>query len=62
MTALKNTYLMPVMFIGHGSPMNAVISNSFTSHLSAAGKDEPAEYFHEGFYYSTLSMRCLRFS
>jgi 4,5-DOPA dioxygenase extradiol len=32
---------MPVVFIGHGSPMNAVRSNPFTQALSALGKSLP---------------------
>jgi 4,5-DOPA dioxygenase extradiol len=34
----SHNVIMPVLFIGHGSPMNAVMSNTFTEHLSAAGK------------------------
>jgi 4,5-DOPA dioxygenase extradiol len=32
---------MPVLFIGHGSPMNAVRDNSFTRRLSVWGKSIP---------------------
>lgn len=32
---------MPVLFIGHGSPMNAVANNSFTQALSTAGQKLP---------------------
>lgn len=31
--------LMPVLFIGHGSPMNAIEENNFTRALAAAGKE-----------------------
>lgn len=29
----KNGYLMPVLFIGHGSPMNGIEDNEFSRHL-----------------------------
>ncbi len=34
---------MPVLFIGHGHPMNAILDNSFTQHLSSLGTkmDQP---------------------
>jgi 4,5-DOPA dioxygenase extradiol len=32
---------MPVIFIGHGSPMNALADNAFTRRLSAWGKELP---------------------
>jgi 4,5-DOPA dioxygenase extradiol len=32
---------MPVLFIGHGSPMNAIMDNEFTRSLSAWGKRLP---------------------
>lgn len=32
---------MPVLFIGHGSPINIVLSNGFTRHLSDLGKRIP---------------------
>jgi 4,5-DOPA dioxygenase extradiol len=32
---------MPVLFIGHGSPMNIVLDNSYTRSLSALGKSLP---------------------
>ena len=32
---------MPIVFVGHGSPMNAVQKNSFTDFLSAFPKDLP---------------------
>ena len=33
--------LMPVLFIGHGSPMNMVLENNFTRHLRALGSSLP---------------------
>ncbi len=36
------TMKMPVLFIGHGSPMNIVLDNTFTRSLAALGK-QPAE-------------------
>lgn len=33
---------MPVLFIGHGSPMNAIANNDFTRSLNALGKKIPA--------------------
>lgn len=33
---------MPVLFVGHGSPMNAVRQNAFTRSLNAAGRALPA--------------------
>jgi 4,5-DOPA dioxygenase extradiol len=32
---------MPVLFIGHGSPMNIIADNAFTRHLNALGKHLP---------------------
>lgn len=32
---------MPVLFIGHGSPMNSILDNSYTRGLSALGKSLP---------------------
>jgi 4,5-DOPA dioxygenase extradiol len=32
---------MPALFIGHGSPMNVVLKNDFTRHLSDLGKKLP---------------------
>lgn len=37
MTAEK----MPVLFIGHGSPLNIILNNRFTRSLSALGKKLP---------------------
>lgn len=34
----KSTPTMPVLFIGHGSPMNAIEQNAFTQHLQQLGK------------------------
>jgi len=36
-----NTEKMPVLFIGHGSPMNMVLSNAFTRHLAELGRTLP---------------------
>jgi 4,5-DOPA dioxygenase extradiol len=33
------TKKMPVVFLGHGSPMNAIATNDFTKRLSRLGKD-----------------------
>ena len=35
---LPNTEKMPVVFIGHGHPMNALYDNNFTQSLAALGK------------------------
>ncbi|MEC5146157.1 4,5-DOPA dioxygenase extradiol [Chitinophaga sp. 212800010-3] len=35
----KSTHRMPVMFIGHGNPMNGISDNAFTHALSKMGKD-----------------------
>jgi len=32
---------MPVLFVGHGSPMNAIESNAFTRALEKLGQDLP---------------------
>ncbi len=32
---------MPVLFIGHGSPMNIVLDNTFTRSLAALGRSLP---------------------
>ena len=32
---------MPLLFVGHGSPMNAVIDNGFTRRLVRLGKELP---------------------
>ena len=37
----NNTGRMPVIFIGHGSPMNAIEINAFTLSLQALGKNIP---------------------
>ncbi|SHG75514.1 4,5-DOPA-extradiol-dioxygenase [Pedobacter caeni] len=34
-------YLMPVLFIGHGSPMNGIEDNEFSSKWAAVAKDIP---------------------
>lgn len=45
MTALKNNssnnQRMPAVFIGHGSPMNALANTAFTKHLTALGESIP---------------------
>ncbi|UKN01092.1 4,5-DOPA dioxygenase extradiol [Paracrocinitomix mangrovi] len=38
---LPTTKKMPVMFVGHGNPMNAVEDNSFTQGWAASVKDMP---------------------
>lgn len=37
----KKSQKMPVLFIGHGSPMNAIAENNFTRTLNALGKRLP---------------------
>ena len=37
----KDTERMPALFIGHGSPMNAIQQNAFTQALTKAGKELP---------------------
>jgi 4,5-DOPA dioxygenase extradiol len=37
----ENTQRMPVLFIGHGSPMNGIENNPFTHSLQQLGKDLP---------------------
>jgi 4,5-DOPA dioxygenase extradiol len=37
----KTTEQLPVMFIGHGSPMNAIADNAFTKSLSRTGNNLP---------------------
>lgn len=37
----KSTAKMPVLFLGHGSPMNAIADNQFTRTLGALGKKIP---------------------
>ncbi|WP_306350884.1 4,5-DOPA dioxygenase extradiol [Flavobacterium sp. '19STA2R22 D10 B1'] len=42
MTAsFSNTTKMPVLFLGHGSPMNAIEENEFTRNWNAIGKSLP---------------------
>jgi 4,5-DOPA dioxygenase extradiol len=36
---IKSSELMPVFFIGHGSPMNAIETNPFTKSLEALGRE-----------------------
>lgn len=40
-TKIKPQKLMPVMFIGHGSPMNAIEDNIFSKEWQAIGKNLP---------------------
>lgn len=55
------THLMPVLFIGHGHPMNALLDNNFTQALTQLGKnlEKPtaalvisAHWFTKGTYVS----------
>ncbi|MBY0412681.1 MAG: 4,5-DOPA dioxygenase extradiol [Bdellovibrionales bacterium] len=43
MAAIKNysSKKMPALFIGHGSPMNAIQENNFTKHLRSLGESLP---------------------
>jgi 4,5-DOPA dioxygenase extradiol len=38
---MSSEKLMPVVFIGHGSPMNAIADNAFTQSLHKLGQDLP---------------------
>ncbi|WP_165023317.1 4,5-DOPA dioxygenase extradiol [Dysgonomonas sp. ZJ279] len=38
---LENTHSMPVLFVGHGSPMNAIENNLFTDEWIRLGKELP---------------------
>lgn len=40
-STLEDTHPMPVLFIGHGSPMNAIEDNLFTRSWKQLGKDLP---------------------
>lgn len=37
----SNTKKMPTLFLGHGSPMNAIENNDFTQSLQKLGKSLP---------------------
>jgi 4,5-DOPA dioxygenase extradiol len=37
----QHSQKMPLLFLGHGSPMNALASNSFTQTLNGLGKSLP---------------------
>ena len=37
-TSFSNTDAMPVLFLGHGSPMNAIEENEFVAGFRAMGK------------------------
>lgn len=39
---MSNNPLMPVLFVGHGSPMNAIEDNEFSQAWAAAGRALPA--------------------
>lgn len=41
LTYLKSTPKMPVVFIGHGNPMNAILDNSFSRTWKLLGKQLP---------------------
>ncbi len=41
LTSSKKTAKFPVVFLGHGSPMNAIADNNFTKTLNLLGKDLP---------------------
>lgn len=40
-TLPKQDYLMPVLFIGHGSPMNGIEDNEFSNQWAAMARDIP---------------------
>ncbi|MBW6501130.1 MAG: hypothetical protein K0B05_07025 [Bacteroidales bacterium] len=40
-TALRNTPKMPVLFLGHGSPMNAIEENEFVEGFRKTEKSIP---------------------
>src|SRR6188508_1448079 len=41
MLSEKSTAPMPVLFIGHGSPMNAIEHNAYTQRLNKLGSELP---------------------
>ena len=41
MSSASPSQIMPVLFLGHGSPMNALAENSFTKTLNSLGKSLP---------------------
>lgn len=43
-STFANTELMPVLFIGHGDPMNALLDNPFTHQLSTTGSSILKKY------------------
>ena len=71
---LDETKKMPVLFIGHGSPLNIILRNDFTGSLVRLGKNlpdpeaimviseknEPLKFTYEGFQNGSISMRCFR--
>jgi 4,5-DOPA dioxygenase extradiol len=61
--SLPNTEKMPVLFIGHGSPMNAIENNSFSQAWENIGKELPkpkailcisAHWFVNGSYVTAI--------
>ena len=65
------TEKMPVLFLGHGSPMNAIEENEFAQAWVEMGdllytlglKDEadPISFFTEQVIYGAISMRSVKF-
>jgi aromatic ring-opening dioxygenase catalytic subunit (LigB family) len=41
-SSFKSTDKMPVLFLGHGSPMNAIVNNEFVLSFKAIGEEIPA--------------------
>ncbi len=41
MSTIKTVETMPVLFIGHGSPMNIILNNDYTNSLVKAAKEIP---------------------
>jgi 4,5-DOPA dioxygenase extradiol len=37
---------MPVLFIGHGSPMNIILKNDYTRRLAELGEELPGPSIH----------------
>jgi len=40
-SSLQSTAKMPVLFLGHGSPMNAIEENEFVKGFRSVGKSLP---------------------
>ena len=60
----KKVEVMPVLFIGHGSPMNIILNNDYTKSLVKAAKEIPkprvilvisAHWLTEGTYVTCVS-------